>query len=173
MAHDTNANGRPDGVRVFQLEGDLSLRWRGLAIDGEGYFRHEGWGQIGSGQPDSSQFLPRQRFGGGFAQATYFIPAAHLQAGGRVALAEIPPLTVGGRTRPATSCTGPDGLPFACTLPLTEERSEATLLVVGNWFGHGVQVVGMYSAFRWRTPRLDLLPYSREQRFLAQTQLSF
>jgi hypothetical protein len=160
-------------VGVFQLEGDLSFRWRGLAFDGEAYFRHESWNQIGSLQPAASQFAPKQRFGGGFAQATYFIPVAHLQVGGRAALAELSPLTVGGRRRPTTTCTGPDGMPFTCTLPLTDERSELTLLVVGHWFGHGVQVTGMYSAFRWRTEVAGMLPTSREQRFLAQAQLAF
>jgi hypothetical protein len=173
VAHDTNGNGRPDGVRVFQLEGDLAFRWRGFSFDGEAYFRHESWAQIGSDQPAASQFAPKQRFGGGFAQATYFILPARLQAGARVALSEISPLTVDGRARPATSCTGLDGLSFACALPLTDERSELTFVAVGHWFGHGVQVVGMYSALRWRTQRADLLPWSREQRFLAQTQLAF
>jgi hypothetical protein len=173
VAHDTNGNGRPDGVRVFQLEGDLSFRWRGLAIDAEAYFRRESWAEIGSAQPDASQFSPKQRFGGAFAQATYFLPAAHLEAGGRVAVAELSPLAVDGRTRPATTCTGIDGLPFPCTLPFTERRSEVTVVAVGHWFGHGVQIVGMYSALRWRTDRVDLLPWSREQRFLLQTQLAF
>jgi hypothetical protein len=171
-ARDTNNNGRPDGVRVYQFEGDLSFRWRGLAVDGEAYLRHEYWAQIGSGQPAASEFEPRQRFGGAFAQATYFTPVAHLEAGGRVAVAELSPLTLDGRARPVTSCTGIDGLPFACTLPLTEQRSELTLLAVGHWFRHGVQVTGMYSALRWHTTRSDLLPWSREQRFLLQMQLA-
>jgi len=173
VTHDTNMNGRPDGVRVLELEGDLSFRWRGLALDGELYFRHEDWAEIGSAQPLASQFAPKHRFGGGFAQATYFIPAAHLQAGGRLALAEVSPLAVGGRKRAATSCIDLDGMPFPCALPLSDEVSELTLLVVGHWFGHGVQVTGMYSALRWRSDLPTAFPGTREQRFLAQTQLAF
>lgn len=170
--HDTNGNGRPDGVRVFQLEGDLAFRWHGLAIDGEAYLRNEYWAQIGSAQPADSQFDPRRRFGGAFAQTTYFLPVAHLEAGARVAFAQLSPLAVDGRVRPATSCISGDGMTFPCTLPFTEERSELTLLAVGHWFRHGVQVTGMYSAFRWRTTHTDLLPWSREQRFLLQVQLA-
>jgi len=173
VEHDTNGNGRPDGVRVLQLEGDASFRWRGLAFDGEVYFRDEDWAQIGTAQPAASQFAPKHRFRGGFAQATYFVPVAHLEAGARVAAAELSPLTVDGRRRATTSCTGPDGLPFSCTLPLADRRSELTFLAVGHWFGHGVQIVGMYSALRWSTARMDLLPTTREQRFLAQAQLAF
>jgi hypothetical protein len=173
VAHDTNQNGRPDGVRVLELEGDLAFRWRGLALDGEAYVRFEDWADIGSGQPAASQFAPKHRFGGGFAQATYFIPAVHLQAGGRVAVAEVSPLAIGGRQRPNTACPGPDGLPFACALPLSDERSELTLLVVGHWFGHGVQVAGLYSALRWRNDLPTAVPGTREQRFLAQAQLAF
>ena len=173
VARDTNGNGRPDGVRVFQLEGDLSFRWRGLAVDAEGYFRREEWGQIGADQPAAAQFLPKERFGGMFAQATYYVLPARLEAGARVAVAELSPLTVDGRQRPATSCTGADGVPFACALPFTDQRSELTLVAVGHWFGHGVQVSGMYSALWYKTARQDLLPWSREQRFLAQTQLAF
>lgn len=173
VERDTNGNGRPDGVRVFQVEGDLSLRWRGLAIDAEAYFRREHWADIGSAQPAASQFIPNSRFGGAFAQATYFVLPARLEAGARVATTEISPLTIGGRQRPAATCLDISGMPFPCALPFTDRRSELTLVVVGHWFGHGVQVTGMYTALRYHTDQQALLPWSREQRFLAQAQLAF
>jgi hypothetical protein len=83
------------------------------------------------------------------------------------------PLAVDGRKRLATTCTGIDGTPFACALPFSDRRSELTFVAVGHWFGHGVQLVGMYSALRYRTAQQALLPWSREQRFLLQTQLAF
>jgi hypothetical protein len=173
VARDTNGNGRPDGVRVLELEGDLSFRWRGLALDAEAYFRHESWDQIGALQPPEAQFVPHARYGGAFAQATYFIPVAHLQAGARVAFTELSPLTVGGRQRPATTCEDLAGVSYPCALPFADRRSELTVVAVGHWFGHGIQVVGMYSALRWDTDRPQLLPWSREQRFVVQTQLAF
>jgi hypothetical protein len=173
VERDTNGNGRPDGVRVLELEGDLSFRWRGLAVDAEAYFRHESWDQIGALQPPEGEFVPHARYGGAFAQATYFVPIAHLQAGARVAVTELSPLTLGGRQRPATLCEDLAGMAYPCALPFTERRSELTIVAVGHWFGHGIQVVGMYSALRWDTARSELLPWSREQRFLVQTQLAF
>jgi hypothetical protein len=173
VVRDTNGNGRPDGVGVLQLEGDVAFRWRGLALDGEAYFRRESWADVGALQPPASQFTPNSRFGGAFAQATYYVLPARLEAGGRVAVAEISPLTVDGRKRPPTSCVDLGNKPFPCALPFTDRRSEVTLVVVGHWFGHGIQVVGMYSALRYHTDQQARLPWSREQRFLAQTQLAF
>jgi hypothetical protein len=173
VARDTNGNGRPDGVRVFQLEGDLAVRWRGLAVDAEVYYRHEGWDQIGARQPPAAEFIPHERYGGAFAQATYFVPAARLEAGARYSVTELSPLAVGGRRRVATACEDLTGMPFACALPFTDRRSEVTLVAIGHWLGRGVQVTGMYSALRWKTANQPLLPWSREQRFLVQAQLAF
>ncbi|HVZ75625.1 MAG TPA: hypothetical protein VHJ20_24800 [Polyangia bacterium] len=173
VARDTNGNGRPDGVGVLQLEGDVSFRWRGLALDAEVYFRNERWADIGSGQPAASQFAPKSRFGGAFAQTSYFILPARLEAGARVSTAELSPLAVDGRKRPATSCVDLGNKPFPCELPFTDRRSELTFVVVGHWLGRGVQVTGMYSALRYETTNQALLPWSREQRFLVQTQAAF
>jgi phosphate-selective porin OprO/OprP len=171
--HDTDGDGRPDGVRVLQLEADLALRWRGFAVDGEVYYRREAWADVGSAQPPASQFVPNQAFGGFFADATGFILPGRLQAGARLSLTDVSPLTIGGRRRPATTCVAPLEASPSCSLPYTSRLAELTAVLVGHGFGHGVQVVAMYSLLRWRTTHDDVLPWTREQHFLLQAQLAF
>jgi hypothetical protein len=169
---DTNADGRPDGVRVLEGELDVSFRWRGLAADVELYTRREAWNDIGAAQPAvQNRFVPRTDYAGLFGQLSYSF-AGGLQLGGRFSMTQLSPLTVGGRPRPVTTCTGPGGIAFECRLPYADRRAELSALAAYSlWDGHALGAV-MYSLLNWSTTTGEAVPASREHNVIAQIQFA-
>jgi hypothetical protein len=174
VAVDTDGDGRPDGVRVTQLEADLTFKWRGIALEAEVYFRKESWGSIGQDQPGTTfQFIPRETFSGYFVQASSFLLSRRLLLGLRWSSTELSPLTIGGRVRPPSTCVAGDGAAFSCSLPFSEQLSELTVLAAHHRFGHGLQLAAQYSLFLWSTSEVAPLPYDQEHRAILQAKLAF
>jgi len=169
---DTNADGRPDGVRVLEGELDVAVRWRGLAADVELYTRREAWNDIGALQPDvQNRFVPRKDYAGLFGQLSYSFMGG-LQLAGRFSATQLSPLTVGGRPRPLTVCTGPGGMAFDCRLPYADRRAELSVLAAYSlWDGHALGAL-MYSFLNWSTTSGESVPASREHNVIAQIQFA-
>ena len=159
-----------DNVRVLQLALDVALRWRGLGVEGEAYFRKEDWGTIGQAQTPA--FTPEESYQGGFVQATYFLVPGRYQLGARASFAEVSPLTLGGRHRPAARCTIA-GMDAACELPVSDLRTEFTVLAAYYRYRHGVELTAMYSFLDWASRDGADPADAGEHRFLVETQLSF
>jgi hypothetical protein len=169
---DTDDDGRPDGVGVFEGELDVAFRWRGVAADVELYTRRESWNDIGAAQADvQNRFVPRTDYAGLFGQLSYSFMSG-LQLGGRFSMTQLSPLTVGGRPRPVTTCAGPGGGVFDCRLPYADRRAELSVLVAYSlWDGHALGAV-MYSLLNWSATNGDAVPASREHDVIAQIQFA-
>jgi hypothetical protein len=169
---DTNQDGRRDGVRVLQAELDLAGRWRGFALDGELYARHETWRDFGALQPvPADRFAPRASFRGGFAQLSYSFWRG-LQLAGRASVAEISPLALDGRRRAVTTCVGPDGASFACALPYADRRAELSGLVAYSLPDGRLMLILAYSLLNWSATTRAPVAGSREHDVVAQFQFA-
>jgi hypothetical protein len=167
---DVDGDGEHDNVRVMQLALDVAFRWRGLGVEGEAYFRQEDWGTIGQGQ--TPPFTPNEAYQGGFVQATYFLQPGRYQLGARAAFAEVSPLSIGGKRRSTATCSFA-GVEEECTLPLSDLRTELTVMAAYYRHRHGIELTAMYSFLDWAT-RDGMDPVDAgEHRFVVESQLSF
>jgi hypothetical protein len=167
---DVDGDGDRDNVRVMSLELDAAFRWRGLGIEGEAYFRREKWGTIGRGQ--LFPFTPKKSFQGGFVQATYFLVPGRYQLGARAAFAEVSPLSIGGKRRSSATCTF-GGVETECFLPLSDLRTEFSVLAAYYRHRHGIELSAMYSFLDWTAQEGEDPAGAGEHRFLVESQLSF
>jgi hypothetical protein len=164
---DTDKDGRLDDVRVLQLAADIALRFRGIAFECELYQRRENWKQIPN-QPGTVPLVVQNSFRAWFAQLSYFILPERLQVAARASVARVSPLTLGGRVRPETTCTFPDGTSSTCRLPYADVRSELAATVA--YFYSGLRFSGTYSRYRWSSDSVPKPPAATENQITLQAQ---
>jgi hypothetical protein len=166
---DLDQDGHIDDVRVLQLAADLALRFRGLAFECELYQRKENWKQIPN-QPGVAPLVVQNSFRAWFGQLSYFILPSRLQVAARASVTRVSPLTLGGRTRPETTCAFPDASTAPCRLPYADVRSELAGLVA--YHIAGLRLSGTFARFRWSSDGSTQPPAAIENQFTLQTQWS-
>jgi hypothetical protein len=166
---DLGKDGRIDDVRVLQLAADLALRFRGLAFECELYQRKENWKQIPN-QPGVALLVVQNSFRAWFGQLSYFILPNRLQVAARASVTRVSPLTLGGRTRPESTCAFPDASTAPCRLPYADVRSELAGLVA--YHIAGLRLSGTFARFRWSSDGSTQPAAAIENQFTLQTQWS-
>ncbi len=153
---DVDSDGNRDNVRVWQVEGDLSFRMRGVGVEGEFFLRDENWGVIGANQ--DPVITPGGRYMGFYGQASYFVMPERLQLGARYSWAETSPLALGGRK---------------LDVPQDDERTEISGLVSYYRHEHGIELSAMYSFLDWKNADGPDVKGIGEQRFILEAQVMF
>jgi hypothetical protein len=154
---DTDGDGRRDNVRVMQVALMLAARWHGVDLSSETYIRHEDWGSFGRAQV--MPFDPETTYVGSFVQASAFVVPGRLQIGVRGSIAQISPLTLGGRTRDA--------------VPIGDVRDELSAIVSYYRKRHAMRLGLQYSFFDWGARNGDAPSGVAEHRGILEAQVGF
>ncbi|MBI4512297.1 MAG: hypothetical protein HY698_21875 [Deltaproteobacteria bacterium] len=171
---DVDGDDEDDNVQVLQLGAGASLRWRGLGILAEGFWRKEDWGTIrqptqAAGEEFDDDFL------GGLAQLTYFVLPQRFQLGARVSYTEVSSLFLGGKSCPLTRC--PDvavsNNVALLGLPVSNARKEFSALAAYYRHRHGIELSAMYSFLDWSNQDGKNPSGRGEQRLILEAQVGF
>jgi hypothetical protein len=155
---DTDGDGRRDNVRVLQVALMLAARWKGIDLQSETYIRREDWGTFGRAQ--AMPFDPQSTYVGSFVQASAFLIPGRLQLGVRGSIAQISPLTLGGRVRDVP-------------VPVSDLRDEFSAIISYYRKRHDVRLGLQYSVFDWGARSQDAPSGVAEHRGILEAQVGF
>jgi hypothetical protein len=174
LTRDANDDGITDGVQVAQAEIDVAVARRGLLVEAAGYLRREQWGDLGQRQSTiESMFVPRQTYGGFYAEVSQTLFRGRARAGARFALTELSPLAIGGKSYDAHDCLSDNSTIYHCALPYADERTEVTGLLAVQPLALPLWLSAMYSRLEWRSIVEPQPPSPGEHRVIVTAQAAF